>query len=106
MRDLKIAITLDSLRMERYEGMHKAVEMGVSGLHIGTGSGPFAPENLDAAGRKELVKHISSLGLEISAISAWGGQVHLENAEDQKQNVANKSVRVWPSKPAPSRRGY
>ncbi len=82
MADLKIAIMLASLRLEPYEGMKKVVEMGVSGLHI------EAPENLDAAGRKELVKQVRSLGLEISAISAWGGQVHLEKAEGQQRNVA------------------
>ena len=88
MADLKIAITLSSLRMEPYEGMNKAVELGVSGLHISGVGGPFAPENIDAAGRKELVKHISSLGLEISAIVAWGGQVHLEEAEGHPENIA------------------
>ena len=88
MADLKIAITLSSLRMEPYEGMKKAVELGVDGLHIGAAGGPFAPENIDAAGRKKLVEHISSLGLEISALVLWGGQVHLEDAAGHPENIA------------------
>ncbi len=88
MADLKIAITLSSLRMEPYEGMKKAVELGVSGLHISGVGGPFAPESLDALERKKLVKHVKSLGLEISAIVAWGGQVHLEEAEGHPENIA------------------
>lgn len=87
MAELKIAIMLSSLRLEPYEGMKKAAELGVSGLHISAVGGPFAPENIDAAGRKKLVKHINSLGLEISAIAAWGGQVHLEDAKGHPENI-------------------
>ena len=88
MADLKIAIMLSSLRMEPYAGIKKVVELGVSGLHLRADGGPFAPENLGIAERKKLVKHINSLGLEVSAISAWGGQVHLDEAEGYLENIA------------------
>jgi len=87
MGDLKVAIMLGSLRLEPYEGMKKAAELGVSGLHISVDGTMFAPENLDAAARKELVRHLGTLGLEISAISCWGGQVDLTHADQHETNL-------------------
>ena len=89
MPNLKISVMLGNLKMEPYEGMKKTAEMGVPGIHISCGGGPFAPSSLDAAGRKKLVDHVSSLGLEISAISAWGGNVDLCESEGAEQNVAD-----------------
>jgi sugar phosphate isomerase/epimerase len=87
MGDLKVAIMLGSLRLDPYEGMKKAAELGVTGLHISVDGGMFAPENLDAGARKELVRHLSTLGLEISAISCWGGQVDLTEADQHEKNL-------------------
>ncbi len=87
MADLKIAVMLSNLRMDYYEGMQVVAEMGVPGIHVSVGGGPFTPENLDAAARKKLARHIASLGLEISAVSAWGGNVDLGEAEDWEANI-------------------
>ncbi len=87
MPDLKIAIMLGSLRLDPYEGMKKSAELGVTGLHISVDGGPFAPENMDAQARKDLVAHLKTLGLEISAISCWGGQVDLTEADQHEQNL-------------------
>ena len=86
MSELKIAIMLGSLRMDRYEGMKKVVEMEVTGLHISTG-GDWDARTMEAQARKDLVKHIKGLGLEISAISCWGGQVDLTEEEDWHENI-------------------
>ncbi|NOZ21974.1 MAG: sugar phosphate isomerase/epimerase [Planctomycetes bacterium] len=87
MPDLKTAIMLGNLKMDPYEGMKVVADMGVPAIHL-SASGPFAPDKLDAAGRKKLVSHLESLGLEISAISAWGGNVDLGEADKQAENVA------------------
>lgn len=89
MPNLKISVMLGNLKMDPYEGMKKVAEMGVPGIHISCGGGVFAPTNLDAAARKKLVEHVKSLGLEISAISAWGGNVDLTEREGAEENVAN-----------------
>jgi len=89
MPNLKISVMLGNLKMDPYAGMEKAADMGVPGIHISCGSGAFAPTNLDAAARKKLVEHVTSLGLEISAISAWGGNVDLTESEGADANVAN-----------------
>ncbi|MCD6361701.1 MAG: sugar phosphate isomerase/epimerase [Armatimonadetes bacterium] len=79
MAKLKIAVMLNSLRMETPEqGFEKIAEMGVPGVHLSVGSGPFHPDNLDKQARKALLKQLDSFGLEVSALSAWGGGVHLE----------------------------
>ena len=86
MSELKIAIMLGSLRMDLYEGMKKVVEMGVPGLHISAG-GDWDARTMEAQARRDLVKHVRGLGLEISAISAWGGQVDLCEEEGWEENV-------------------
>jgi len=88
MSGLKISVMLSNLRMDPYEGMKVVAELGVPGIHLSVGGGPFAPEQLDAAGRKALRDHVRSLGLEISALSAWGGQVDLCEADTTEENVA------------------
>ncbi len=87
MPDLKVAIMLGNLRMEPYEGMNKVAELGCTGIHLSIGGGPFAPENMDVQARKDLLRHLASLGLEISAVSAWGGQVDLTKAEEHEKNI-------------------
>ena len=87
MAGLKIAVMLGNLRMDEYEGMKVVAEMGVPGIHLSVGGGRFTPENLDAAARKELVRHLSSMDLEISAVSAWGGQVDLGKEENWQENI-------------------
>jgi len=79
---------LGNLKMDEYEGMKEVVKMKVSGIHLSVGSGRFAPDNMDQKARKALVEHIWSLGLEISAGSAWGGNVDLCEAERGEENVA------------------
>jgi sugar phosphate isomerase/epimerase len=88
MPNLKISVMLGNLKMDPYEGMKKVVEMGVPGVHLSVDGGPFAPESLDKAARKKLLAHLRSLGLEVSAVSAWGGQVHLTEAEHTERDVA------------------
>jgi L-ribulose-5-phosphate 3-epimerase len=86
--DMKIAVMLGNLKMDPYEGMKKVVDMEVTGLHLSIGGGPFAPENMDKAARKQLLEHIRSLGLEISAVSAWGGNVDLGEADKTEHDIA------------------
>ncbi|MGC9320348.1 MAG: sugar phosphate isomerase/epimerase family protein [Armatimonadota bacterium] len=92
MADLNIAVMLNSLRMEPYEGFEKIAEMGVTGVHLSVGGGPFAPDNMSKQDRRELLRHLDSLGLEISAVSAWGGNVHLE--EDDCSEALEQARKV------------
>ncbi len=104
MADLKIAVMLNSLRMEPYEGFEKIAEMGVTGVHLSVGGGPFSPDNMSKQDRRDLLAHLDSLGLEISAVSAWGGNVHLEEddcsealaqAKDVLELAADLECAIW-----------
>lgn len=88
MAGLKIAVMLGCLRMEPFEGMKRIAEMGVPGVHISVEGGDFTPEKLDKPARKKLAEDIRTLGLEISAVSAWGGNVDLCDSEGADENVA------------------
>ncbi len=87
MSDLKIAVMLASFRTDVSTAMQKAVEMGVPGIHI-SASGEWDARTMTAGARQQLVQHVSNLGLEISAISCWGGQVDLTEAEGWMENIA------------------
>lgn len=87
MVQLKISVMLSNLKMDEYEAMREVAKIGVPGIHLSVGSGRFAPENMDPKARKALIEHIQSLGLEISAVSAWGGRVDLCEAEGAQKNV-------------------
>ena len=86
MSDLKIAVMLDSFRIDRYVAMQKAVAMGVPGIHI-SASGDWDARTMAPAARQELVRHVGSLGLEISAVSCWGGDVDLTKEENWAENI-------------------
>ncbi|MBO7534764.1 MAG: sugar phosphate isomerase/epimerase, partial [Victivallales bacterium] len=83
---VKIAIMVHNLKMDIYDGMRFAAEQGCQGVHLACVRG-FNPNDLDANGRKELVKFVKGLGLEISAICAWGGQVDLGNPENLDAHI-------------------
>ena len=87
MAGLKIAVMVHNLRLGVYAGMEATAAMGVTGVHLSVGVPGFRPEDLDAAGRKALVAHVGSLGLEFSAISAWGGGVDLGEQEGIEQHL-------------------
>jgi sugar phosphate isomerase/epimerase len=70
-----------------YEGMEAAARMGVTGVHLSASVKGFRPEDLDDAARRNLVKHVASLGLEVSAISAWGGGVDLGEPEGVEGHI-------------------
>ena len=83
---VKITIMVHNLKMDIYDGMRFAAEQGCQGVHLACVRG-FNPNDLDANGRKELVKFVKGLGLEISAICAWGGQVDLGNPENLDAHI-------------------
>lgn len=70
MSRVKIAVTLACLKVAPDEGIRIAAEMGVEGVHLCAGPAPLDPEHGDVAARKNLVKDIRALGMEISSLCA------------------------------------
>ncbi len=104
MDDARIATKINNLRMDRYEAMELIAGWGIGGVHI-TAKDPFAPEMLSKQQRKDLVRHVESLGLTISAIMRWGGEVDLaeedgweeaiEQGKDLLELAADLECGIW-----------
>lgn len=63
MYQFPIGIMLDSLRTDAAAAIQKAAELGAGGLQMYATSGEFAPENMSAQKRRELLDMVKSHGL-------------------------------------------
>ena len=61
MAAFQIGVMVDSFRLELEEGIKKAREVGATGIQIYATYGRMAPENLNAAQRKEILDIIKEL---------------------------------------------
>jgi sugar phosphate isomerase/epimerase len=85
---MKIAIIPTTGGADPYKGMEIARELGVEGVHIGAFGGPLDLENKSTPERKQILAHIHSMGLEVSCLIAWGGNVDLGEEEGLAENIA------------------
>ncbi|MBQ7088364.1 MAG: sugar phosphate isomerase/epimerase [Clostridia bacterium] len=63
-----IGVILESFRTERSVAIRQAAELGVQGIQMYATYGENAPENLNAAARRELLDEVTSSGLVFSAL--------------------------------------
>lgn len=68
MYKFPIGIVLDCLKKPFDEALVVAQRIGVTGLQVYSTTGDFAPENLDNAKKKEIIKKIADHGLTLSAL--------------------------------------
>jgi L-ribulose-5-phosphate 3-epimerase len=88
MKQFKISVMLSNLRIkDPWEAMKLAADIGLEGVQT-RASGEFAPDRMDAAACKKLRDYVKGLGLEISAVAAWGGGVDLGEREKHEENIA------------------
>ncbi len=92
MYQFPIGIMLDSLRTDAAAAIQKAAELGAGGLQMYATSGEFAPENMSAQKRRELLDMVKSHGLVFSALCGDLGQ-GFGNAE-QNPALIEKSKRI------------
>ncbi len=92
MYQFPIGIMLDSLRTDAAAAIKKAAELGAGGLQMYATSGEFAPENMSAQKRRELLDMVKSHGLVFSALCGDLGQ-GFGNAE-QNPALIEKSKRI------------
>lgn len=67
---MKIGVIMSSFRLPAYEALEKAAAVGADGVQLRNERGELTPDALDAAGRKDLLRRLDGLGLEISALCA------------------------------------
>lgn len=70
MNDLKIAVFPQALSEDWYEGLRRAADLDVQGVHLSL-SGPWGLEEMTTAACRELLGLLRSYGLVVSAVS-WG----------------------------------
>ena len=92
MYKFPIGVMLDSFRLDTVEAIKKAAELGAHGLQMYATSGEFAPENMSAQKRRELLDIVKSHGLVFSALCGDLGQ-GFGNAE-KNPSLIEKSKRI------------
>ena len=80
MHDLKIAVFPSVLNEDLTLAAQMAAEHNIPGLHL-SAYGRYHADQLDAQARRDIVKMLHDTGVEISAISTWGGEVDLCDRE-------------------------
>jgi sugar phosphate isomerase/epimerase len=85
---MKIAIIPTTGGTDPYRGMEIAVELGVEGLHLPAFGKTLNLEKMSRAERAEVVKRVKGLGLEVSALIGWGGNVDLGEEKNLAENIA------------------
>ena len=68
MYHFSIGVLLDSFRTDVPAAMRQAASLGLDGIQVYATEGDMAPENMDAARRREFRKMADSYGLAISAL--------------------------------------
>lgn len=68
MYQFPIGVMLDSFRLETEEAVKRAAKIGAKGLQMYATKGEFAPENMPAKKRRELLDLVKSNGLVFSAL--------------------------------------
>lgn len=92
MKSFPIGVMLDSFRLPLDEAIEQAVSIGAQGFQAYALAGDFAPDGLDAAGRRALLKKIRSAGLCVSALC---GDFGLGFADPQRNpELIEKSKRI------------
>lgn len=116
MFNFPIGIIIDSFRTDIPTAVRKAAELGADGIQVYSTRGEMAPENMDAAKRKEFLKLVKDNGLKISALCGdLGCGFHnaernpgliekskriLDLAKDLETNIVTTHIGVVPSDPA------
>ena len=68
MYKFPIGAMLESFRLPTDEALDRAAEIGADGIQVYTTKGERAPENMNAAARREFLSKVRSRGLKISAL--------------------------------------
>ena len=92
MYNFPIGVMLHSFRLPFEDALKKAVEVGAQGLQLLTTYGELAPENMNAAKRREVLDIIKSHGLTVSALCGDFGKGLYDPA--QNPELIEKSKRV------------
>lgn len=92
MTRFPIGVMLDSFKLETGAALDKAAAIGAQGLQLYATYGEHAPENMDAAARRELLDQVKSRGLVFSALCGDLGQGFAD--PEKNPGLIEKSKRI------------
>ena len=81
MRDFKVGLIVDSLRMDVLSGIQLAASLGVQGLQIHS-TGEMDPDQLTQEKRKEVMRAVRDAGMRICAVTGNLGGHSLSRPEE------------------------
>jgi sugar phosphate isomerase/epimerase len=84
---MRIAIIPTTGGSDPYEGMRTAVDLGVEGVHLPAGGGGLDLEAKSSAQRAEVLRRVREMGLEVSALIGWGGNVDFGEDHNYSENI-------------------
>ncbi len=121
MKQFPIGVMLESFRMDTKASVELAAKMGAQGLQMYATRGEHAPENMNAAARRELLDLVKSHGLKFSALCGDFGHGFgdaarneelierskrvMELAKDLETNIVTTHIGVVPADPSHPRYG-
>ncbi|NLP47683.1 MAG: sugar phosphate isomerase/epimerase [Clostridiales bacterium] len=88
-----IGVIVDSFRLDIPSAVKKAAEVGAEGIQVYSTSGDMAPENMDAAKRRDFVNLVADNGLVISALCGDLGSGGFSIPENNPSKI-EKSKRI------------
>ena len=92
MYDLKIGAIVESFRLDTFDAIRKAAEIGAEGLQMYCTKGENAPENMTSERKRELIRTVKENGLVFSAICGVLG--HGFGNSEKNPELIEKSKRI------------
>ena len=92
MKRFPIGVMLDSFRLPLDAALDQAVAIGAQGFQVYATGGDFAPDGLDAAARRAMLRKIRDKGLCVSALCGDFGRGFTDPALNPE--LIEKSVRI------------
>ena len=92
MYDLKIGAIVESFRLDTFDAIRKAAEIGAEGLQMYCTKGENAPENMTSERKRELIRTVKENGLVFSAIC--GDLGHGFGNSEKTPELIEKSKRI------------
>lgn len=92
MPRLKIGVVVENFRLGVKAGLSKAAELGFKGVQVSVARGDLTPENLTETGRRDLLRAVTSRGLQLVAL---GGDLGLGFASpNELDRICDRTRRI------------
>jgi sugar phosphate isomerase/epimerase len=85
---MQLSVMLGNFRQPFLEALNSTQKLEIPAIHL-SAIGEYDPENCDRAARERLKSTLRERDLKISALSRWGGEVDLGDADFRERDLAD-----------------